>query len=39
MPLEDVERHMQRRRVARVFVVRDGEVLGIISAADLPLVR
>ena len=35
MSLEEVERHMLRRRVQRVLVVRDGEVLGIITAIDL----
>ena len=35
MSLEEVERHMLRRRVQRVLVVRDGEVLGVITAIDL----
>jgi CBS domain-containing protein len=35
MSLEEVERHMLRRRVQRVLVVRDGEVLGVIATTDL----
>ena len=35
MPLDEVERHMLRRRVQRVLVVKDGEVLGVITAIDL----
>lgn len=35
MSLEEVERHMLRRRVQRVLVARDGRVLGVISALDL----
>ncbi len=35
MPLAEVERHMLRRRVQRVLVVRDGEVLGVITTLDL----
>lgn len=34
-PLEDVVALMQRRRVKRVPVVRDGVVVGVISRADL----
>jgi CBS domain-containing protein len=35
MPLDEVERHMLRRRVQRVLVVREGKVLGVITAIDL----
>jgi CBS domain-containing protein len=35
MPLDEIERHMLRRRVQRVLVVRDGRVLGVITALDL----
>lgn len=35
MPADDVERHMLRRRVQRVLVTREGEVLGVITATDL----
>jgi CBS domain-containing protein len=35
MPVEEIERHMLRRRVQRVLVVRDGEVLGVIATTDL----
>jgi CBS domain-containing protein len=35
MLLDEVERHMLRRRVQRVLVVRDGTVVGIITAIDL----
>ncbi|NNN05754.1 MAG: CBS domain-containing protein [Elusimicrobia bacterium] len=35
MALEEVERHMLRRRVQRVLVTRDGCALGVISALDL----
>ncbi|MDE2490667.1 MAG: CBS domain-containing protein [Elusimicrobia bacterium] len=35
MPLAEVERHMLRRRVQRVLVVRDGALLGVITAIDL----
>lgn len=35
MPLDEVERHMLRRRVQRVLVVRDGAVAGVITATDL----
>jgi len=35
MKLADVERHMLRRRVQRVLVVKDNEVLGVITAIDL----
>lgn len=35
MKLAEVERHMLRRRVQRVLVVRDNEVLGVITAIDL----
>ena len=35
MPLDEVERHMLRRRVQRVFVERDGRAVGVISALDL----
>jgi len=35
MSVEEVERHMLRRRVQRVLVVSDGEVLGVIAATDL----
>jgi CBS domain-containing protein len=35
MPVDDVERHMLRRRVQRVLVTREGEVLGVITATDL----
>ena len=35
MPVEEIERHMLRRRVQRVLVVRDGMVLGVIATTDL----
>ncbi len=35
MTLDEIERHMLRRRVQRVLVVRDGAVLGVITAIDL----
>ena len=35
MPVEEIERHMLRRRVQRVLVVRDGAVLGVIAATDI----
>jgi CBS domain-containing protein len=35
MALDEVERHMLRRRVQRVLVVKDGEVLGVITTIDL----
>lgn len=35
MPLDEIERHMLRRRVQRVLVVRDESVLGVITALDL----
>lgn len=35
MPVEEIERHMLRRRVQRVLVVRDGAVMGVIAATDL----
>ena len=35
MELDEIERHMLRRRVQRVLVVRDLEVLGVITAIDL----
>ena len=34
-PLEDVEDSMERRRIKRVPVVREGRVVGIVSRADL----
>jgi CBS-domain-containing membrane protein len=34
-PLEDVARLLERRRIKRVPVVRDGRVVGIVSRADL----
>jgi CBS domain-containing protein len=34
-PLEDVARLLERRRIKRVPVVRDGRVIGIVSRADL----
>jgi CBS domain-containing protein len=34
-PLEDVARLLERRRIKRVPVVRDGHVVGIVSRADL----
>lgn len=39
MPVEEVERHMLRRRVQRVIVVREGSALGIITATDVLRVR
>jgi CBS domain-containing protein len=39
MPLDEVEQHMLRRRVQRVLVVRDGQVVGVITAIDLLRVR
>ncbi|MBI4371021.1 MAG: CBS domain-containing protein [Elusimicrobia bacterium] len=39
LPLDEVERHMLRRRVQRVLVVRDGQALGAIAAIDLLRVR
>lgn len=33
--LDDVERHMLRRRVQRVLVVREGAVVGVITATDI----
>jgi CBS domain-containing protein len=39
MPLDEVEQHMLRRRVQRVLVVRDGRVVGVITAIDLLRVR
>lgn len=35
MALDEIERHMLRRRVQRVLVVRDDKVLGVITAIDL----
>lgn len=35
MPLDEVERHMLRRRVQRVIVTRDGRAIGVIAAADV----
>lgn len=35
MPIVEVERHMLRRRVQRVLVVRDGAALGVIAATDV----
>ncbi len=35
MSLDEIERHMLRRRVQRVLVVRDDAVLGVITAIDL----
>ena len=35
MPIAEVERHMLRRRVQRVLVVRDGAALGVIAATDV----
>ncbi len=35
MPIVEIERHMLRRRVQRVLVVRDGEAFGVIAAADV----
>ncbi len=35
MPLDEIERHMLRRRVQRVLVVRDDAVMGVITAIDL----
>lgn len=35
MALDEIERHMLRRRVQRVLVVRDQEVRGVITAIDL----
>lgn len=35
MPVDEVERHMLRRRVQRVIVVRGGEALGVIAATDV----
>ncbi len=34
-PLEDVARLLERRRIKRVPVVREGRVVGIVSRADL----
>jgi CBS domain-containing protein len=34
-PLEDVARLLERHRIKRVPVVRDGQVVGIVSRADL----
>lgn len=35
MTLDEIERHMLRRRVQRVLVVNDDEVRGVITAIDL----
>ncbi len=35
MPIDEIERHMLRRRVQRVLVVRDGVALGVIAATDV----
>lgn len=35
MPLDEVERHMLRRRVQRVIVTRDGRAIGVIAATDV----
>lgn len=35
MALEEIERHMLRRRVQRVLVVSDDKVRGVITAIDL----
>lgn len=35
MPLDEVERHMLRRRVQRVLVTREGTVVGVITATDV----
>lgn len=35
MALDEIERHMLRRRVQRVLVVADGKVLGVVAATDL----
>lgn len=35
MPVDEVERHMLRRRVQRVLVVSDGAVRGVITTVDL----
>jgi CBS domain-containing protein len=34
-PVEDIARLLERRRIKRVPVVRDGRVIGIVSRADL----
>lgn len=39
MALDEVERHMLRRRVQRVLVVEDGRPVGVIVATDLLRVR
>jgi len=39
MSLEEVERHMLRRRVLRVLVVADGKILGVVAATDILGVR
>lgn len=35
MSLDEIERHMLRRRVQRVLVTRAGEALGVIAATDV----
>jgi CBS domain-containing protein len=35
MPVDEVERHMLRRRVQRVIVAREGEPLGVVAATDV----
>jgi CBS domain-containing protein len=35
MALDEIERHMLRRRVQRVLVVTDDKVIGVITAIDL----
>ena len=35
MPVDEVERHMLRRRVQRVIVARGGEPLGVVAATDV----